>query len=67
MPTAICENDAAEKDKTTIANNSHRTAARFVRIARPPNFVPTFTRSSAQRHCAAKHRAWPVTFLPYKH
>src|SRR5450631_2585975 len=35
MPTAICENDAAEKDKTTIANNSHRTAARFVLMPVP--------------------------------
>jgi hypothetical protein len=37
-PTAICENDAAEKDRMMIANSSQRIAARFLFIARLPSF-----------------------------
>jgi hypothetical protein len=40
MPTAICENDAAEKDKIMIASNNHRTAALFRFIPILPACAP---------------------------
>jgi hypothetical protein len=56
MPTAICENDAAEKDKRRIANNSQRTAPLFLFIACPLNLsvLPTLKREGAPGHCAAE-------------
>jgi hypothetical protein len=55
MPTAICEKDAAEKDKITIASSNHRTTARFRFIPVLPDFVPkTLTRCTQKRHFAAK-------------
>jgi hypothetical protein len=62
MPTAICENDAPEKDRIMIANQSQRTVPLFLFIARPLDFV-VYGCSSTPRHCAAKIGPW-LDYVP---
>jgi hypothetical protein len=67
IPTAICENDAAEKARMIIANNSQRIAPEFLFMACASRFFSQPAYKLRQRHCAAKSDTCPERFLPCKH
>ena len=68
MPTAICENEAPEKDRMMIANNSQRSAALFLFIALPLVLIKDrLEKRNANVIVPQSPRFGPITFLLCKH